>query len=222
MSGERPTWDTARLAMARELAKRSLCTRDKVGAVITDADNRIVAEGYNGPPDGYVHGGHPCTSWCPRSARHEKGGLILPGQLKEDYSDCPSLHAEANALMMSDRTTRKGGTLYVTSFPCVGCRKLITNSGLARIVIGVDGKHEYRYRPGDYVIFALLKIAVVFEDNRGGPMIMDPAAASWFGVSQMDYYRKILENLGKDALAHQKDSDGKCVHGCDPSTTNCD
>lgn len=52
-----------------------------------------------------------------------------------DYSDCPSLHAEANALSVCDRSSREGGTIYVTSAICFGCAKLIANSGLAQVIV---------------------------------------------------------------------------------------
>lgn len=160
----RPTWDKTRLAMAREIAKRSQCIRDKIGAVITDAGNKIIGEGYNGPPHGFKYRNTivtegfalPCREWCPRGVGHafyfgEIDNLpdwgVHEGQAS-DYSDCPSLHAEANALMMSDRSLRIGGTIYITSHPCFTCAKLITNSGLARVVVSVDGEHEYR-RNGD-------------------------------------------------------------------------
>lgn len=56
-------------------------------------------------------------------------------ELENDYSDCPSLHAEANALMRGDRNAREGGTIYVTSHVCMGCAKLIANSGLTDVVV---------------------------------------------------------------------------------------
>lgn len=56
-----------------------------------------------------------------------------------DYSDCPSLHAEANALMTSERVQREGGSLYVTTDVCYPCAKLIANSGLAKVYVSDDG-----------------------------------------------------------------------------------
>lgn len=192
MQLERPNWDQTRLSMAREIAKRSLCVRDQVGAVITDARNRIIGEGYNGPPAGFQHNDEPCTEWCKRVKMATTGGKHSQ---MIDYSDCPSLHAEANALMMSDRTQRLQGTIYVTSFPCTGCLKLISNSGLRRIHIGVDGKHEYRYQEDDYWTVRKLGFWVSFEDNRHFSEPLITAARGWIAP---------------------------CAHGCDPSTTSCD
>src|SRR5687768_15004452 len=121
----RPSWDETRIAMARELAKRSLCSRDQVGAVIVDAQQKVIGEGYNGPPRAFKHANKPCVEWCDRAKRT---GITEPSEVRDfadrvimtlgpakDYSDCPSLHAEANALMMSDRSLRAGGIMYVTS-----------------------------------------------------------------------------------------------------------
>lgn len=56
-------------------------------------------------------------------------------ELEKDYSDCPSLHAEMNALLRGDRNAREGGTIYVTSGVCMGCAKAIANSGLTMVVV---------------------------------------------------------------------------------------
>ena len=131
----RPTWDQTFMAVAEAVAKRSLCTRAQVGAVITDTTNRIVATGVNGPPAGYKHGAQPCNTWCRRV------GSLTP---EPDYSDCVTIHAESNALLYSDRSLRLGGTIYITSHPCWGCAKLIANSGVARVVVASDAAHNHR------------------------------------------------------------------------------
>ena len=56
------------------------------------------------------------------------------GSGETSYANCPSLHAEANALSVCDRDDRYLGTIYVTSIPCMDCAKLIANSGVARLV----------------------------------------------------------------------------------------
>lgn len=123
--------------MARELAKRSLCSRDRVGAVIVDVNQKVIGEGYNGPPFNFQHNDASCIQWCIRA-------MHSVSYREPDYSDCPALHAEANALMMSDRSLRQGGTIYVTSHPCMGCAKLIANSGLSHLYVYADRQHEYR------------------------------------------------------------------------------
>jgi len=178
----RPTWDETRLAMAKDLAKRSLCSRAQVGALITDTASRIVGEGYNGPPAGFVHGSQPCNIWCRR-----------PNSLQPspDYSDCVTLHAEANALLESDRSRRLGGTIYTTSHVCWGCAKLIANSGLARVVVESDAAHVHRdpmasYRflmecglevclPGDAMMMARLSRETPMKELPSQPRPQDTA-----------------------------------------------
>jgi dCMP deaminase len=142
----RPSWHDTRLAMAAELAKRSLCSRDRVGAVIVDRHNKVIGEGYNGPPRGFWHGGESCDRWCQRTM-NAKIATKLDGDesrgLHPTYDDCPSLHAEANALLMADRSLCAGGTIFVTSYVCMGCAKLIANSGLIRVVVrSADKSHR--------------------------------------------------------------------------------
>lgn len=143
----RPDWDETWLSVARTIARRSLCSRDKVGAVVVSKSNRLLETGYNGPPAGFSTDGQPCSEWCTRARsggfRSERGKAAYT-QLVPDYSDCPALHAEANALMRGDRTAREGGTIYVTSHVCMGCAKLIANSGLNDVVIAAqhDGAHR--------------------------------------------------------------------------------
>ncbi|HEX5782922.1 MAG TPA: deaminase, partial [Solirubrobacteraceae bacterium] len=128
----RATWDETWMAVADAVARRSACVRAQVGAVIVDRHNRIIATGYNGAPAGYVmaqaHGS--CRSYCPRA-------LVENGDVDAGYTDCVSIHAEANALAFCDRRDREGGVMYVTTSVCYGCAKLVANSGLVRVVLRV-------------------------------------------------------------------------------------
>lgn len=83
-----------------------------------------------------------------------------------DYSDCPSLHAEANALMFSDRRLREGGTIYVSSGTCGGCAKLVANSGLARAVYAdqtatLNQHHRDSFRWYDFLRDCGLEVTLV-------------------------------------------------------------
>lgn len=164
MSSSRPTWDEVWLHTAGAVAGRSLCSRAQVGAVIVDSSNRVVSTGYNGPPAGFDHGDDPCYTWCPR-------GMGVTS-LDRDYSDCPALHAEANALMAADRSTWAGGTMYVLGDICYSCAKLIANSGLAGVVIQPDGKpRSYRDPETSYAFLERCGIEVVVravEDSATG------------------------------------------------------
>lgn len=76
-----------------------------------------------------------------RIAEHEMDEFMRSCGMKPMYGTgdkpCPSLHAEANALSVCDRSQREGGTMYVTSMPCYDCAKLIANSGLKTVVYRV-------------------------------------------------------------------------------------
>lgn len=142
----RKTWDETWLGVARIIARRSLCVRDQVGAVIINEHNRIVATGYNGPPERFTHNDAPCSNWCKRAQVSNVGEEYPDAPIAVDYSDCPSLHAEANALSVCDRSLRERGTIYVTSAICSNCAKLIANSGLKRVVVAIDDVERFAYR----------------------------------------------------------------------------
>lgn len=123
-------WGVIWMSVADVVGSRSGCTRAQVGAAIVSSTNRIVATGYNGPPAGMDK---TCVS-CPRT--HGPVGDPL------SYDDCITIHAEANALLFCDRRDREGGTIYVSSTICVGCAKLVANSGLARVEFRDDAEHR--------------------------------------------------------------------------------
>lgn len=124
----RPTWDDTWMTVAQTVAQRSLCTRDKVGAVVVSKTNRLLETGYNGPPGGFETEDKPCRHWCVRANENRP-------HPSPTYDDCPSLHAEANALLRGERAAREDGTIYVTSHVCMGCAKMIANSGLAHVYV---------------------------------------------------------------------------------------
>lgn len=142
---DRPSWDDTWLGIAKTMAKRSLCSRARVGAVIVDAENRPISMGYNGPPAGFIHENSWCSGWCLRGTIphvYQQTGVI---PTDPEYNDCPTLHAEQNALMFADQSTFTSGTIYVSGHVCGICAKLIGNSGLKRVVILDDGvERSYR------------------------------------------------------------------------------
>ena len=93
-------------------------------------------------------------------------GMKPTFSLSTDYSDCPALHAEANALMVCDRSSREGGTIYVTSHVCYGCAKLIANSGLAAVVVALaTDERDRAYRDPDksYALLEQCGLEVIVE-----------------------------------------------------------
>ena len=116
-------YDRAYLKMASEWAKLSHCERKQVGAIIVN-ENMIISDGYNGTPTGF-------ENFC---------------EDEEGYTKWYVLHAEANAILKTARSTHScsGATLYLTLSPCKECSKLIHQAGIKRLVYIT----EYKDRSG--------------------------------------------------------------------------
>lgn len=130
MSNHRPSFDEVYMELAVNLAKRSHCVKQHVGAVIAK-DTRIVSLGYNGPPSGT----HNCdVDWpetgCPRSS---KGSCSL------------ALHAEENAILYAakNKVDLEGAVLYVTLSPCLPCARMIYTTGI-KSVFFLNSYAEYK------------------------------------------------------------------------------
>jgi len=125
----RPSWDATFLAVAEVMAKRSTCSRRKVGAVLVKG-NRIVATGYNGQPSGKKH----CMDGgCPRGQfTHDE----IPKDADYNQFPCTAIHAEANAIIRAGYALTEGATIYVTEQPCQQCSNLIEGAGIDRVVVG--------------------------------------------------------------------------------------
>ena len=105
--------DLRYLRMAAIWSENSYCERRKVGALIVK-DKMIMSDGFNGTPSGFPN---VCES---------EDGVTLPYVL----------HAEANAITKVARSNNssEGGTLYVSTSPCMECSKLIIQAGIKRVV----------------------------------------------------------------------------------------
>lgn len=161
---EPPTPTEIRMCQAYTVARRSSCLQRKVGAVITNEADRILAEGYNEVPDGLPS----CVEqygMCYRIKVREKelqdlanvfrcqkcggdlsaslkcsscGNLhahLVPSRPNLEY--CRALHAEENAILQVSRYGGIGvedGILYTTTFPCALCAKKIINTGIATVI----------------------------------------------------------------------------------------
>lgn len=126
------------MAVAQAMSARSGCVRRQAGAVIVDLTNRVVSTGYNGPPAhlllNMVYA--ECVRDCPRAKPNAMHAT-------NDYSNCFSIHAEANALLYSDRKARENGTIYMwPGVSCYDCGKLIANSGISRVVATIDPERD--------------------------------------------------------------------------------
>lgn len=128
-------------------------------------DNRVVSTGYNGPAASYpADTSRGCRQWCPRSA-----GGDLDKAVGYGYT-CPAIHAEANALLHASRRDVEASTLYVTHAPCADCAKLISNSGVARVVM-LRAPEDHRPDPVPYLTSCGIEVVV---PAGGGIITWDP------------------------------------------------
>jgi dCMP deaminase len=102
-----------RLAMA--VRARANCMGNRVGAVLV-RDDRVIATGYNGTPQGTKN----CDEGgCERCAQRERF------KTSQGYDVCICVHAEQNALLSAARfgVGVEGAVMYTTMQPCFGCTK---------------------------------------------------------------------------------------------------
>ena len=138
----RITKDEYYLGIALVVSKRSTCLKRRYGCVIVKNDE-IIATGYNGSPRGE-------ENCCDKGICHR---MDIPHN-SGNYSDCPSVHAEQNAMLSASRKDLIGATMYLSgeefvsnndwdywqevedATPCPICERMIKNAGIVRIVNG--------------------------------------------------------------------------------------
>ena len=87
-----------------------------MGAIVV-VDNQIISTGYNGTPSALKN---CCDFGCARCNENISQGKHL--------DKCRCIHAEENSLLFCGITRAKGGTVYVTLFPCLWCAKIIVQA----------------------------------------------------------------------------------------------
>lgn len=106
-------WDHRFLDLAELISTWSKDPSTKVGAVITDCDNRIVSVGYNGFPKSIYDDDR-------LKNRDTKYKIII--------------HGEMNAILFANRSL-EDCTLYTYPFmPCPRCASMIIQTGIQRVV----------------------------------------------------------------------------------------
>ena len=134
---KRPSQVKYYLDIAAAVAARSTCIRRQYGAVIVKNDT-IVSTGYNGTARGLVN----C---CDLNECYREAHNIPHGQ---QYEKCKAVHAEANAIINASREEMCGAILFLAGFengermknptPCEMCSRMITNSGIRRVISRED------------------------------------------------------------------------------------
>lgn len=111
----RKDWHEYFMDIAELVSTRSTCDRKKVGAVIVK-DKNILATGYNGSIAGLPH----CD---------EIGHDMVSGHCVR------TIHAEQNAIVQAAKHGVKiqDAEIYINTYPCWNCFKLIANSGIKKI-----------------------------------------------------------------------------------------
>ncbi|HET7560345.1 MAG TPA: dCMP deaminase family protein [Limnochordia bacterium] len=124
---DRLSWDEYFIAVADLIKARGSCPRKRVGAVIVDAHNQIIASGYNGAPKGRPH----CT---------EVGCHLVDGHCTT------AKHAEENALDQIRSHHREqalvGARIYVSTYPCDNCLRELAQHGIATVYYLDDYPNE--------------------------------------------------------------------------------
>jgi len=119
-SVDRLSRDEYFLEIATTVAKRGTCPRRKVGCVLVDSNNHIVATGYNGVARKFPH----CIDQPCEGANYPSG---------EGLDKCEAIHAELNAFLQL-RSNDTSLSMYTTTTPCKGCARVICNSHVKRVV----------------------------------------------------------------------------------------
>ena len=124
---QRTNWKEIFMTMACVMSMRSPDKSTKVGAVVVNESNVVLAMGYNG----WCRGIEP---WSDDDPRHER-------PLKYLHTE----HAERNAIYNSARqgTSLENCTMYVTLMPCMDCARAIVQVGITKVIVHQDGTDAY-------------------------------------------------------------------------------
>jgi len=120
---KRLSWDEKHMMNALVAAARSSCVHFHTGAVVIK-NKRIIAEGYNGAPEGIEN----CLKIGCRKDAH---GIDFE---TKGTGNCRGIHAELNALGEIAKKDAHGSILYTVYYPCSVCAKIIANSGVTEVV----------------------------------------------------------------------------------------
>lgn len=108
----------------------STCGRKTYAAIILDSSGNMYSFGYNGQLPNKalcIEGG------CPRMLSNSEPG--------SDYSNCVAPHAEVMAIINSGGI-KYNSTIVVNGPPCEACGRVISQSGLSRVIYKPD--NDYR------------------------------------------------------------------------------
>jgi dCMP deaminase len=133
------------LNIAEVVSQKSTCLQKHWGAIIVK-DSVIVSTGYNGAPRKIASCQERGTCFRVNSPRGT------------DYSSCPAVHSEQNAIIFGNREDMKCATMYLVGLqsypdgewqyvknpaPCSLCKRMIVNAGIKKVIVRC-GKNSYK------------------------------------------------------------------------------
>lgn len=139
MSESRVPWPEYFMSIAHVVATRATCDRKHVGAVIV-RDKRIIATGYNGSVPRMPH--------CDDVGHDMKDGHCVR-----------TVHAEANAIAQAARAgiSLYGSTIYINTYPCWLCFKLMVSAGITEVY------YDDEYRTDERVASCASKSGIIMN-----------------------------------------------------------
>lgn len=135
---KRQSWPEYFMGLAHYVATRSTCDRKHVGCVIVSEDKHVLATGYNGSLPGAPH--------CDDADHDMHNGHCVR-----------TIHAEMNAVSQAARhgIPLRGAWVFVNTFPCWPCFKVLAASGIVRVFYDDD------YRADDRVMRAAAGLGIM-------------------------------------------------------------
>ena len=123
------------LQIADAVCIKSKCLKKHYGAIIVK-NNELISTGFNGPARGEAH--------CTKCTKVGSDKDVV------EYSSCPAIHAEQNAIISASRQEMLGSVLYlsgrdvsgsideiglpIAARPCEICLRLIKNAGIEKVI----------------------------------------------------------------------------------------
>lgn len=150
----RPAWPEFFMRIAHDVATRGTCDRKRVGAAIV-IGRRMVASGYNGSIAGMPH----CDD--------------VGHDMKNDHC-VRTVHAEVNAVAQAAQfgIPIKKASLYVNTFPCWDCFKVIVSAGITEVFYDDEYRRDERV---DKIVEELR--GTPYEIMLIGPKLWRPSSA---------------------------------------------
>lgn len=147
------SWNEYFMSVAQLAAQRSKDPATKVGACIVNDQNKIVATGYNGMPNGI---NDSLVPWV-------KEGPFL------DTKYAYVVHAELNAILNSILTDQTGCRLFVSLFPCNECAKAIIQTGIKHVIYLSD---KHKEKDSTKAAKKMFKLAGVHHEQFQGCLLI--------------------------------------------------